>query len=179
LLSLGNVSLLDVARARAGCDEIRVGSCTRSPPEGANVTPHKRYRPAVERLEPVNLMSAIPGAEAQPAVHAAVENVVRIHGTVGGTIIDHKGRDLFGGLEGTLTIDGVAVQASVRGSVGELPNKSIGGVIHITTDQGDISAGVTSRFEYKIVAGTKDFAHASGKGTFHVNFPLDGDLTFR
>jgi hypothetical protein len=131
-----------------------------------------RLRPAVEHLESVNLMSAIPGVGAQPAV---LENVVRLRGTVEGPITPENSGYRFGVLEGTLAIDGVDLKAKV---MGVYTSKPLGGAFEIKTDRGVLFAQVTSQSAYRIYAGTDRYANATGEGTFHLNDPSAGKLRF-
>jgi hypothetical protein len=128
---------------------------------------HNRYRPNVERLEGINLMSSLSLGDVHPAQHdfglrqehaaAVVSGTVTGHGTDDGLYVEFSGR-------GRLAIDGdhsliAKVDVFLYSNSGE-------GYIDVETRKGLLVLRTENGHDYEVSFGLDEYKDVSGTGQF-------------
>jgi hypothetical protein len=135
-----------------------------------------RCRPTVERLESVNLMSAVPGVAVLPAHdHAIAPQAgleVTIRGTLAGSLFTREnGYSFF--VSGELSINGQLIGADATARIKTHDYATRGGHITFTTDDGTITAKHKFASVFDITSGTGAYDRASGTVAFTSSLDFD------
>jgi hypothetical protein len=165
--------------------------------------PRRRYRPNVQHLESVSLMSGLAGLLASGL--AGLESILGHHhvgrmpdtteATIRGKVVG-EGTDhylpsdnayvlLFDNAKGALTIGGHSFHANAQGSfiqylqsgkaTGDMLISGDGGALNLVFD----GSWFSSSYHYTIVNGTGSFEHVQGTGNFAMIEPRFPSVTLR
>jgi hypothetical protein len=145
--------------------------------------PGNRFRPAVESLELVNLLSvAIPAVGAPPehiVPPSVVHRPIKIDGSIDGKRLVLKNTVYFTG-KGELTINDVSIAVEISGRV-HPDERPYPGYVNIITDKGIIYVGLEWQpvgYLFDVSGGTKTFVDVIGKGRLFAN-SIPGDPAYR